>query len=548
MYKNQIIKQKPKLLIKYLYKLKKSQYRKIFNLYFKKLSKIEIYNVLELHINKSFISKFKILSKIQINDILKSDIYKLSKLQLYNLLKKYIYKLSLPNHSKLLEIIDHELYVNQSDINIQKQDKQDDLIKQDKIDDLINSYTIDNLIIQDKYIFDDQQEQDNLDDIFDDQQEQDNLDDIFDDQQEQDNLDDIFDDQQEQDNLDDIYDLMKKYTINDLIEKNTVYNLQKKNNIYKKLNQYTLYDQLKQNILNDQLKQNMLNERIKHNILNDPLNQNKPNNSYQIKTNQITKILYIAVTISPNSKIGEEYNSIIKTITNQKVFDNSTSTIITPHISLLQINIPINSLLDIYLSNEHNLKLFIKEVSLLFKYYFKINDKNIYIQLYSDKNDYDIINDWFVRKYNNWLCTALHTKFLKHISLNLLNKIHNELNNHNFKNLINIKKNQLLLNISSQTSMPRFTNYLFKSTQNQDQLEMSIPSYYTLWNPCVSIITKSLYSEKFKNEIIKSNNYINLWQDTINKEIPNTPPIPHQLGSLKYIYGSYNSINFYTPL
>jgi len=91
-----------------------------------------------------------------------------------------------------------------------------------------------------------------------------------------------------------------------------------------------------------------------------------------------SKLLFIALPIAQSSELGKEIDFRVTRVTGTSPFNNfgQVEKLISPHISLLSINIPIGSKLDLLLSKKTFFKSFVVIITLIFRASFDVATPN----------------------------------------------------------------------------------------------------------------------------------------------------------------------------
>ena len=264
-------------------------------------------------------------------------------------------------------------------------------------------------------------------------------------------------------------------------------------------------------------------------ILNYTPNINiKQLSKYLMHIQKNSKMLYIALPIPQESFLGRQIQTLMTPITGDPYKKNMLDELKLeiPHLSLLQILIPNKSNVYTYLSIPKNFYNFIVTIKEKFKVF--SSEK---LSLYSKSDDYQKLNIWVARMYNDDLNNKLgnikqkYTKFIDEVSTELILKA-----NPNKK-------------ITTSTILPNSTpSYIHYSIDGNINSELCISSYYyDKWEPHISLAkigdSSDPIIQKIKKESSsKDESYINLWGYKESGEAP---------GSLSCVFATYDTLCCY---
>lgn len=267
------------------------------------------------------------------------------------------------------------------------------------------------------------------------------------------------------------------------------------------------------------------------------LRQNPPNKTQPWDTASNT--LLIALPIARYSEIGKELDARSSSVLGHTPFDKIDATFKYPHITLLQIHIKSNSDVDKLLSIPKNFTDFTNAINILFVETFRLNDLSSTPQLHSILGNYQQLGDWIARVYDDPV-------FLKKVISENYNSFLEELIKKIFKALnktVTTSKRQPFFNASTKDQP-----FTYCSSNGAEQFAIS--SFYTdsNWTPHISIEKSndaSLIQKFMQSSTGKPISYVNLWKDTVSKNIKG---IGEKKGSISHIYYKYRNNHNYNFL
>lgn len=238
----------------------------------------------------------------------------------------------------------------------------------------------------------------------------------------------------------------------------------------------------------------------------------KPTSSIKPWRNKDSNILYIALVIDENSGIG----NVIKQIANHLPFQTKfelNDKLTSPHITLLQLYIPDNSLIDKKILNHLNS-------------YAKIFNKifNDHIKSRLKANTFQILGDFITLIINT---TQIIKSSHRNFYIDIIKYIFDKILSTDTSKIIETYK----ITRKTPPEIEGFTHYSITGKAPIDESEMCLSSYDTYWEPYISVL-KSKDSSK---------------RDALNADLGgNTYDI--KLSEFNYFYVGYKNNNIYRRL
>jgi hypothetical protein len=248
--------------------------------------------------------------------------------------------------------------------------------------------------------------------------------------------------------------------------------------------------------------------------------------------NTNSNLLYIALVISQKSEVGEEIDRRTISVSGKSAYlSYGSGKLISPHISLLQIHIKENSILDC------NFKSKLQDIgNKVMQIYL---DTFTDITIHSSYNEYALLGKFLTRNYND---NEPHRQLLDKAK-KAQTKFREKLNNYIFKDLLKkqLEDFYILKYIPIQGSSGQIFDHYFENSEKYPNSILAEGSYFTdSWTPHVSLFktTDLGLVNRFRIAAGTYNmSYINLW----GKQGTSLPP------SLSYIYIAYAGQSLWIP-
>jgi hypothetical protein len=286
-----------------------------------------------------------------------------------------------------------------------------------------------------------------------------------------------------------------------------------------------------------------------------------------------SKLLFIALTISDKSSLGKEieqrsismglespYNTKSTDIGNEHnkfklirksgkfISKSKEGRLVIPHVTLLQVRIKKDSVLDNYLRTTKNYTAFAKITKAEFLNNYTVSNSAKPLQLYSNPENYKILRDWFAIVYNQYIPVDLSNNIDSY-----RNKIINELLKINYNksnkgdNYKNNEVTQTKLNEIGNGPTIQFTHFKVKQVKDAN---IAVSDFYMNLEPHISLckISQNKTLENLKQEFQRGKSvemsYVNLWPQNIKKKVNKID----QEGSLEYLFFAYGDYSMYFEL
>lgn len=250
------------------------------------------------------------------------------------------------------------------------------------------------------------------------------------------------------------------------------------------------------------------------------------------------QLLFIALVISQNSALGRVIDGITKKVLGGTAYKNklndgkllANQKLLSPHITLLSINIRPDSVIDKTLL-EGNFQLLSTCLKCAVEDNLMFNNINFAPQLHSVDGQY--------KKLGNWI--AIMFDDMSYYNKDVFTKCKNDILNYvTFPN--KLTSGPKMKPAIQGTNATTFTHY----TNTSNNSEMAISEFYSdEWMPHISLDRSDHFDKFSESQAPDEMSWVNLWSSQLSKTGKNVSG--GQPGSISHLYVSYKDKSFFIP-